>query len=71
MKNLETIKELNVQLREKISSLRTASKRLEWQDRYIDELLGLIKQKRLPVLKPTKANYEINYQELKTDKVDQ
>ena len=64
MKNLETIKELNVQL-------CTASKRLEWQDRYIDELLGLIKQKRLPVLKPTKTNYDINYQELKTDKVDQ
>ena len=47
-KNLAIIDQLKVQLKEKTDKLKNATKRLEWQDRYIDELLGLIKQKALP-----------------------
>ena len=37
--------------------IKDSAKRLEWQDRYIDELLGILKQKHLPKKIKTDTNY--------------
>ena len=47
-KLIEEAETLQQDLKSYKRKIRTSAKRLEWQDRYIDELLGLIKQRRLP-----------------------